>query len=155
MHTTLLLLDVDGVLNPDETFSAEDQRVRLDIGVARTDLVRELAGYADIAWASTWAVASLLDLGRRIGLAEQTFASCTPPGDGATPKLLPITRWLARQRRSGDAAWSRVIWIDDSLRADAREWAAGYDQPVLLLVPEPPVGLTPDHVHAVAEFSHT
>lgn len=155
MHTTLLLLDVDGVLNPDETFSAEYQRVRLDIGNERTDLVRELAGYADIAWASTWTVAPLLDLGRRIGLAEQTVASCTPPGDGATPKLLPITRWLARQRQSEDAAWSQVIWIDDSLRADAREWAAGYDQPVLLLVPEPAVGLTVDHVRVVAEFSHT
>ena len=153
MPTTLLLLDVDGVLNPDETFSAEDQRVRLDISAARTELVRELAVYAEIAWASTWAVPSLVDLGRRIGLAEQTLANCTPPGDGATPKLLPITRWLSRQRLSGDAAWSRVIWIDDSLRADASEWAAGYDQPVLLLVPEPPVGLTADHVRVAVEFS--
>lgn len=44
MHTNLLLLDVDGVLNPDETFSAEDQRVRLDIGVARTDLFDQMIG---------------------------------------------------------------------------------------------------------------
>ena len=155
MHATLLMLDVDGVLNPVETFSAEDQRIRLDISATRTDLVRELAGYADLAWASTWAVASLLDLGRRIGLAEQTLASCAPRGNGATPKLLPITRWLTRQRRSGDATWNRVIWIDDSLRADAREWAASYDQPVLLLVPEPAVGLTADHVRSAVEFSQT
>lgn len=72
--------------------------------------------------------------------------------DEPTPKLRSVRRWLARMRDSGEADWDSVVWIDDVLGPDAREWAHQYDQPVLLEKPVPAQGLTELQVVAVEVF---
>lgn len=137
-----MLLDVDGVLNPRATFSPELQRTVLALDDSRLKLVRRLASIAEIAWASTWAASTLRGLGDDIGLREQRIATCSPPGPGATPKLAPVSGWLRRQMLSDEVTWNRIVWIDDSLRGDARTWAAQFGIPVTLITPDPTVGLT-------------
>ena len=53
---------------------------------------------------------------------------------------------------SGEATWDSVVWIDDVLGPDAREWARGFRRQVLLVRPLPAEGLTEAHVVAVEVF---
>jgi hypothetical protein len=80
------------------------------------------------------------------------MATVEPGGPGGTPKLAPVSRWLELERASDDVPWERIVWIDDSLRGDAAAWAAAYDLPVRLVVPDPAVGLTPDDASAIVEW---
>ena len=72
--------------------------------------------------------------------------------DQPTPKLRSVTRWLFRMEALGEADWDSVVWIDDVLGPDAREWAHGFRQQVLLVKPLPAEGLTEAHVVAVEVF---
>lgn len=149
MPNTLLLLDVDGVLNPRKTFSTELQRTVLVLDDCRLEIVRRLASWADIAWASTWSLSVLRGLGDDIGLREQRFATCSPPGSGATPKLEPVSRWLQLQILADEFTWNRIVWIDDSLKGDAHSWATDFAIPVTLIAPDAKVGVTAGDVAEV------
>ena len=53
---------------------------------------------------------------------------------------------------AGEADWDAVVWIDDVLGPDAREWASTHTQPVLLERPGPAQGMSEVHVVAVEVF---
>jgi hypothetical protein len=53
---------------------------------------------------------------------------------------------------TGEADWDAVVWIDDVLGPDAREWAHTYGRPVLLEQPAPDHGLAEVHVVGVEVF---
>ncbi|RJT89728.1 hypothetical protein D6T64_05770 [Cryobacterium melibiosiphilum] len=145
----LILLDVDGVLNP------QSQHPRLVLSPDRALLVQRLAGLGDIVWATTWSPTHTFHLTRDLELADTTEGiafprdmHADPAAPAPTPKLHWVARWLARQ----DDPPRAVVWIDDLLRADAEDWAAAQPYPTLLVHPEPRAGLTSEHVDEVTAF---
>ena len=148
-HTILILLDVDGVLNP----RVVDQRLVID--PPRADLVRQLSDLGSIVWATTWSPTHTFHLSKDLGLSPATEGIAFPhnlhfdPSNPApTAKLHWVARWLARQDPAPDA----VIWIDDILRQDARDWAIAQARPTLLVQPDMNIGLTAHHVDQIRSF---
>ena len=149
VRSVLILLDVDGVLNP----RVVEQRLVLD--APRANLVRELAGLGSVVWATTWSPTHTFHLTRSLGLPNDTEGiafprnlHADPSAPAPTAKLHWVARWLARQDPAPDA----VIWIDDILRQDAADWAAAAPRPTLLVQPDMNLGLTTAHVDAVRRF---
>ena len=145
----LILLDVDGVLNP------VAQHPRLVLSPDRVLLVQQLAALGDIVWATTWSPTHTFHLTRDLALPGSTEGiafprdmHADPAAPAPTPKLHWVARWLARQDDPAPA----VVWIDDLLRSDAVDWADARPWPTLLVHPEPRVGLTPEHLETVARF---
>ncbi|WP_457966148.1 HAD domain-containing protein [Arthrobacter sp. D1-29] len=150
----VILLDIDGVLNPVVRPGAD--RPELSLPAGKVALVRRLARCGRIAWVSTWPPDMTAGLESQLGLdvasLRVTLMFRSADDEEPTPKLRSVSRWLARMRDSGEADWDSVVWIDDVLGPDAREWAQQYDQPVLLEKPVPGQGLTEVHVVAVEVF---
>lgn len=152
----VILLDVDGVLNP--ALRARPGAVRPDpvLSCGTNTLVRRLGRSGRIAWVSTWPAEMTAALEAQLNLELEplrvTLLLRDADGDQPTPKLRSVVRWLARMDDAGDADWDSVVWIDDVLGPDARQWAHGYNQPVLLEKPNPDQGLTEAHVIAVEVF---
>jgi hypothetical protein len=143
--TALILLDVDGVLNPRLAAG------RLQVPAERAALVRELAALGRLVWATTYPAVLVHQMAEGIGLDEQAEAIAFPADLDAdprhpapTPKLHWVQRWLSRQQ------FSAVAWVDDRLGADAAEWARTAS--VLLVSPDPRDGLRAEHVDAVRGF---
>lgn len=140
----IILLEVDGVLNP--TIAGGE----VAISSERGELVLELARAGEIVWTTSWPADVTFQLERAVGLEGQTRrVPLVGKSDGAaTPKLQSIARWVERST----FPLTPVVWIDDWLRSDARSWASGQDRPWLLVQPETSTGLTRVHVAAVVEF---
>ena len=140
----LILLDVDGVLNP----TVAGAKVAIDR--ARADLVRELERAGSIVWITSWPADVTLQLERAIGLENETRrVPLMAASDGAsTPKLRSIARWV---QRSTDPT-TLVVWIDDWLRSDAHTWVSRQDRRWLLVQPDATTGLTKAHVVEVLAF---
>ena len=148
-RTVLILLDVDGVLNP----RIVNQRLELD--PARAALIRRLAKLGSIVWATTWSPTHTFHLTKDLGLSADTEGiafprnlHADPSAPAPTAKLYWVDRWLARQDPEPDA----VIWIDDILRQDAVDWASAQTRPTLLVQPETNRGLTEAQVEDVRLF---
>ena len=147
----VVLLDVDGVLNPlrrGDTLALESPRA---------DLVRDLASFGEIVWATTWASTFIWRLGRDLGLSSDTRSIAFPDPIDAnpelpapTPKLYWVSRWLLRSFEADEQP--PLVWIDDHLSHDVTEWASDRAAPTLLIRPDPQVGLLSKHVDQVREF---
>lgn len=149
----IILLDIDGVLNPVTRPGRDGEQAELALSDATVSLVRRLARCGRIAWVSTWPadrVAHLESL-LQLDVAPLRVTLTPPAGDNEepTPKLRSVRRWLARMELQGAADWDAVVWIDDTLGPDAREWAQHHPQPVLLEKPAPAQALSEVHVVAV------
>jgi hypothetical protein len=151
----LILLDIDGVLNP-KLVRGDGDSPEPHLSDAKTALVRRLATKGRIAWASTWQGDLVSKLEAQLQLEmEPLRVTITPKpedGDESTPKLRSVARWLARMEAAGEADWDSVVWIDDVLGPDVHEWAHHFSKPVLLEKPDPATGLTEAHVVAVQVF---
>lgn len=148
----VILLDVDGVLNPTV------QMDQLVITEHRAELVREFAALGELVWATTWSAAHTWRLAQSIGLDADPAAIAFPAqihADGRnpapTPKLHWVSRWIARNLTEYPQQ-RPLVWIDDHLGPDAREWAATLARPILLISPSPATGLQGAHVEQVDEF---
>lgn len=154
------ILDIDGVFNPYmATDLIERQFIRyqkewidwhLDI-VNHAAWVRELEEYADIVWGSNWgdesnALAGWFHLGQtsypHIPLATETVGM-----DVATWKLPAISQWIDRNVKADQ----KVLWVEDEIAEDARLWVNGRPN-VLLLEPDPAIGLTLDQFQLAKQF---
>jgi hypothetical protein len=138
----LLLLDVDGVLNPfaapacppgyteHEFFPGEDP-VRLC--AAHGPWLRELATRFQIVWATAWGADANRLLAPLLQLPDLPVIRFPPvpfhPGD----KLPAVARFAGRRP---------LTWIDDALSAEAHAWAARRRTPTLLIGIDPAEGLT-------------
>ncbi|MHA7297688.1 HAD domain-containing protein [Pseudarthrobacter sp. MDT3-1] len=152
----IILLDIDGVLNP-AMEPGDGGRPRLVITSEKIALVRRLATLGRIAWVSTWPADIVAGLESQLKLEVEPLrvVIVLRPDDEKepTPKLRMVKRWLHRMDALGEADWDAVVWIDDVLGPDAREWAHSYSQPVLLEKPVPEKGLAEAHIVAVEVFA--
>ena len=150
----LILLDIDGVLNPKLVRDGDDTDPQLSD--AKLALVRRLATKGRIAWVSSWQGGMAAKLEAQLDLEEEPLrvTITMQPGDEnrPTPKLRSVARWLVRMEMAGEANWDAVVWIDDVLGYDVHEWAHTFAKPVLLEKPDPATGLTDAHVVAVQVF---
>jgi hypothetical protein len=138
----LLLLDVDGVLNPfaapacppgyiEYEFFPGEEPVRLC--PAHGPWLQELANRFQIAWATAWGedanrlIAPLLHL-------PDFLVIGFPPVPFHPRDKLPAAIAFAGRRP--------LTWIDDALPPEARAWAAKRRVPTLLLGIDPAEGLT-------------
>jgi hypothetical protein len=156
----LLLLDVDGVLNPWLMRELPEGYEWHEIGMFDVILaawhgpaILELcqASRLDLVWATTWEQDANLEIAPRIGLP--TDLPWIPfEGDGADPfidtrKLPAVQRW-ARDRA--------CVWVDDDLWPDAWLWATQRTEagiPTLLVQPHPEQGLTRDQLATIASWA--
>jgi hypothetical protein len=138
----LLLLDVDGVLNPyaaaacpdgyaEYEFFAGEELVRLC--PEHGGWLRELAVWYELTWATAWGAAAnrlLAPLLRLPALPVIEF----PPVPFEPRDKLPAVATFAADRP--------LAWIDDALAPEVRQWAAERHVPTLLIDVDPAMGLT-------------
>ena len=152
----IILLDVEGVLNPVARPGGGGDLPELVLPDGTISLVRRLARCGRIAWVSALPADSTAGLEWQLQLdaapLRVTLTERAGDSEEPTPKLRSVRRWLARMELMGEAHWDAVVWIDDELGPDAREWAHHHHQPVLLEKPAPAQGLSEVHVVAVEVF---
>lgn len=152
----VILLDIDGVLNPAVRPGSDGKLPLLLLSNEKKALVRRLARTGRIAWISTWPADAVAGLEGQLGLDVEPLRVLMvfrrADADVPTPKLTSLKRWLSRMKTLEEADWDCVVWIDDILGLDARDWAKGHDQPVHLVQPNPDRGLTEDQVAEVEAF---
>jgi hypothetical protein len=152
----VILLDIDGVLNPVVRPGGGGERPLLRLSNEKKALVRRLARIGRIAWISTWPADAVAGLEGQLGLDVEPLRVLMvfhrADADVPTPKLISLKRWLSRMETLEEADWDCVVWIDDVLGPDARDWAKGHGQPVHLVQPGPDRGLTEDQVADVEAF---
>lgn len=145
----LLLLDVDGVLNPLANRPPPGFFVQWIDGyeVAISDRHRqwlsELAQSFELRWATTWEDSANESIGPLLGLPELPVVRFVAERTGDTWKLEAV------QAVVGNRA---LVWIDDELFLDAYEWARTRQAPTLLIRPSSSVGLTSNHFDQVCQF---
>ena len=149
----MLLLDIDGVLNPfaaldcpagyteHEVFPGEEP-VRLC--PAHGEWIAELAGPFEVVWASAWGV----DANRLLGplLDLPAFAHVDFPPTPFPPEMK--VPFVIRHLRDRPA-----VWIDDVLTPEARNWVAARPTPTLLLAVDPAAGLTRHTVDVALQWA--
>jgi HAD domain in Swiss Army Knife RNA repair proteins len=138
----LLLLDVDGVLNPfaapacppgyteHEFFPGEDP-VRLC--PAHGPWLQDLATRYQIVWATAWGADANRLLAPLLQLPGLPVIRFPPVPFHPRDKLPPIIRFAARRP---------LTWIDDAHPPEAHVWAANRRVPTLLIGIDPAEGLT-------------
>lgn len=141
----LLLLDVDGVLNPfpetpegfdeHDFFPGEDEPVRLRR--AHGEWLVELGEVYDIAWATGWGDNANRFLAPHFGLPEYPVVVRLPIPFDPAEKVPAIDAFAG-----GRAA----AWVDDIVTPEARTWAARRAAPTLLLEVDAAVGLVRSQV---------
>jgi hypothetical protein len=149
----LLLIDVDGVLNPlaikpnhvPAGFLAHDlEGLRILLAREHGVWLSGLAAYFDLVWATSWEHDADRLIAERVGLPRGmpviTFESQT----GWTTKLPDVIRFV------GDRP---VAWVDDALGPDEHAWATSRIVPTLLVQTDHRVGLTPTHVDRLRSFA--
>lgn len=154
---SIILLDIDGVLNP--VIQVGEDRTQLTLSETRVSLVRELGQCGRVAWVSTWPGEQTAELELQLNLAIEPLRVPLTFRDAderePTPKLRSVSRWLARMEILGEANWETVVWIDDVLGRDAYEWADALGKPALLMKPSFTGGLSDEHVARVRDFTRS
>jgi hypothetical protein len=152
----LLAVDVDGVISLFGFDGPLDQvpgRYHLIDGIAHcisdaagAELAR-LAEVYELVWATGWEDRANDQLPLILGL----------------PRNLPCLRFDGRAR-FGTAHWKiealeeyagdrPLAWVDDSLDASCRKWAAKREAPTLLVQTEPETGLTTAHTETLLAWA--
>jgi len=138
----LLLLDIDGVLNPLGVREAPGfmpyhlggMRVLLSSNHGRW--LASLGNLFDLTWATSWERDADL-VAERIGL----------PGGLPVITFMDQTEWTVKLpdvvRYAGDRA---LAWVDDQLGPDVHAWAESRHSPTLLVQTDSRVGLTAEDV---------
>ncbi|WP_242903125.1 HAD domain-containing protein [Actinomadura terrae] len=142
MPRPVLLLDVDGVLNPYGTtecpagfiehdlFPGEDP-VRLC--PAHGEWIDQLQQVFDIAWATGWNDEANRLLAPLLGIQTLPVATMPPIPFQPRDKVPAIARFVGRRP---------AVWIDDLHTPEAWTWSTTRRQPTLLIPVSPTTGLT-------------
>jgi HAD domain in Swiss Army Knife RNA repair proteins len=149
----VLLLDIDGVLNPfaaahcpvgyteHDVFPGEEP-VRLCR--AHGEWIAELTGPFEVVWASAWGRNANQLLGPLLGLPALAHVDFPPTPFPPAMKVPSVIRHL-RDRPA--------VWIDDVITPEAQTWAAARPTPTLLLAVDPATGLTRHTVDAALQWA--
>jgi hypothetical protein len=145
----LLLLDIDGVLNPLGVREAPGfvpyhvggMRVLLSIDHGR--LLNGLGDLFDLTWATSWERDADL-IAERIGLPLGLPAITFTKQLEWTAKLPDVDRY------AGDRA---LAWVDDQLGPEIQAWAASRQPPTLLVQTDNRVGLTLAHIERLRAWA--
>ena len=145
----LLLLDVDGVLNPLGVSDAPGfttQRVggmRVLLSTTHGRWLRELADVFDLTWATSWERdADLIAerIGLPVGLPAITFTGQTE----WTVKLPDVMEYVGHRA---------LAWVDDQLGPEVHAWAISRPAPTLLIETDSRVGLTEAQVERLRTWA--
>jgi hypothetical protein len=146
----LLLLDVDGVLQPVgrslprgfERFTSDEA----DVVLCRQHGVwlNQLAVRFDLVWATTWGATANQAIGSRLGLPELPHIDLGVLPRSGTRKLGVVKAFVGTRA---------VAWVDDELYEDAVAWAMERHAATLIRRTSGSVGLTSDDVHALEMFA--
>lgn len=133
----LVLVDVDGVLNPFRRPSKDyelhcveggDQSYNVWLNPRHGALLLELALEvgAELVWATTWEAMANHSIGPLVGLPELPVIPLLPDYEtdiGAlNPKTPSVAKWLSES--DDTPAW---VWFDDALTRDDTAWLKDYD----------------------------
>jgi hypothetical protein len=151
MEKPLLLIDVDGVLNPTASRSSLEhlgfrryslQGYRVYLNRQHGDWLNSLSDRFELTWATTWEDDANRDIGPRIGLPRLPVINFD--WQNSISKVPSIKAFV------GDRAFA---WIDDDMWQDAHQWAAerGLERTLLIDV-DARVGLTTEHIDRLAEW---
>lgn len=138
----LLLLDVDGVLNPfaadgcppgyqEFPFFPDEEPVWLCPGHA--DWLRELAGHFEIVWVTAWGQEANKHIAPVLGLPRLPVIEFPPIPFHPREKVPAVASFVGEHP---------AAWIDDALTQEARDWAASRTSPTLLVDIDAAIGLT-------------
>lgn len=160
------LLDVDGVLNPFgfefdpriavpgyEKHFLDGFRVWLNPSIGAALLALAGSCGAEIMWATTWNHTANTLIAPHAGLPADLpvlelpgiDAIDTGTGCASTWKLPTVAAWAARHSDH------RIVWLEDDLCHDARDWAADRGN-TLLVQPSPHCGITSRHLETIESF---
>lgn len=145
----LLLVDVDGVLNPlghrppPGFFVQSIDGYEVAISDRHGRWLNELAESFELWWATTWEQSANNSVGTLLGLPELPVVRFAGERSGDTRKLEAV------QGAVGDRS---LAWIDDELFLDAYEWARNRAAPTLLVRPSSSVGMTLSHFEQICRF---
>ena len=138
----LLLLDVDGVLNPyaaaacpdgsqEHALFAGEEPVR--VCPAHGGWLRELATRFELTWATAWGAEANRLLAPLLRLPALPLIEFPPVPFEPRDKLPAVAAFAADRP---------LAWIDDALAPEVREWAAERHVSTLLIDVDPAIGLT-------------
>ncbi|HXZ64234.1 MAG TPA: HAD domain-containing protein [Streptosporangiaceae bacterium] len=149
----VLLVDVDGVLNPwgatdcPPGFSTHDffPGERVLLSRAHGELLTSLASAYELVWATAWEHNANRFIAPVLALPELPVIEF--PVDGRDPyfRKLPAVIEAVGQRP--------CAWIDDEHRPDHYTWAARRGVPTLIVDIDPAEGLTLDAVTRLADWA--
>jgi hypothetical protein len=151
----LLLVDVDGVISlwgfgsdkrPPGAFASVDGIPHFLSQEAGRHL-QALAGTFELVWCTGWEEKANEHLPAAIGVGPLPYLSF----DAHTPRTTPAHWKLAAvdQYTRGRAA----AWIDDALDDECRAWAAGREEPTLLVDTDPAEGLVAAHARRLRAWA--
>jgi len=149
----LILLDLDGVLNPFAAATCPDgyqEHVFFEgedpdrYCAAHAGWIRELAGVGELWWATGWGEHAN-DVYLPILGVEPLPVVRFPPVPFAPELKVPSIDAVAGDRPAA--------WIDDNHTEAGRRWAAGRAAPTLLVPIDPAVGWTRVDVDRVVEWA--
>jgi hypothetical protein len=151
MNRPILAVDIDGVISlfgSEELPDSATTRFQLVDGVPHRisliagDRLRRLAERFELVWASGWEDKANFYLPELLGLPELPHVGFdgAARGGGAHWKLGPLERY-GRGRA--------LAWIDDNFDQSCYDWAQARDEPTLLVLTEPHLGLEEAHVDAL------
>jgi len=152
----LLLIDVDGVLNPyvrpGTTLGAQYATHRIGEQVVRLttshgEWLHRLAELYELVWATTWDADANALIGPIIGAPPNLPVISVTDRDAKdwTWKLPAVERFVADRP---------LAWLDDDPGQGADEWAAARTIPTLLVKPDGYVGWTEAEYNALFDFAH-
>lgn len=150
-----IIWDIDGVFNPylasdliERNFKRYSQGwVEWDLNVETHGAwLQELEEMATFVWGSDWESESNL-LAQWFRLKKNEYPHIPLPRGKIGGKLAPVSRWIEDNVQPKQ----KVVWVEDELQDNAFQWAARRTN-VLLVKPDPSVGLTYNQVQAIKSF---
>jgi hypothetical protein len=153
---SLILLDIDGVINVSDVCPAEGWTGHLLLEAGRgayvevrddlPELLGRLEDAGELVWATGWEDTAGLLLSKLVPWLD-TLPHLTFEHQGKNVFKLPAIREYVGGRPA--------VWIDDLIPDDAWAWAETRGAPTLLVHIDPKVGLAPDDVTMIEEWTRS
>jgi hypothetical protein len=152
MTRPLLLLDVDGVINPygpeppagytEYDFFPGEEAIR--VNPAHGAWITAAGVVLDIAWATAWNEEANRLLAPLLNIAPLPVVTMPSAPFQPDDKIPPIAAYAGQRP---------VAWIDDIHTPRAHDWAANRTAPTLLITIDPAIGLTRASIDTVIAWA--